>query len=81
MQYDLRAGLPLPAFIALSLYTQRHTWHVELEAVHCFQSDLQVNMQVECDFVKDTLRGDELNEIRLKLISEGTEHYPFKDDD
>ncbi len=43
--------------------------------------NLQVNMQVECDFVKDTLRGDEVNEIRLKLISEGTEAYPFKDDD
>ncbi|KAK9867426.1 hypothetical protein WJX84_008847 [Apatococcus fuscideae] len=40
-----------------------------------------VNLQVECDFVKDTLRGDELNEIRLKLVSEGTEAYPFKDDD
>ena len=43
--------------------------------------DMQVNLHVECDFVKDTLRGDELNEIRMKLISEGTEAYPFKDDD
>ena len=42
---------------------------------------MQVNLHVECDFVKDTLRGDELNEIRMKLISQGTEAYPFKDDD
>ena len=27
----------------------------------------QVNMKVECDFVKDVLRGDEVNEIRVEL--------------
>lgn len=40
-----------------------------------------VNVHVECEFVQDTLHGDETTEIRLKLISEGTEQYPFKDDD
>lgn len=40
-----------------------------------------VNMNVECFFIKDTLRGDDANEIRIRLLSQGTEAYPFKDDD
>eukprot|EP00898_Chlorokybus_atmophyticus_P002277 jgi/Chlat1/304/Chrsp1S03181 len=40
-----------------------------------------VNMKVECQFVRDVLRGDDANEIRLKLIEIVPEEYPFKDDD
>lgn len=40
-----------------------------------------VNVHVVCEFVKDTLRGDDTTEIRLKLLSEDAEQYPFKDDD
>lgn len=40
-----------------------------------------VNMEVECSFVKDALRGDDATEIRLKLIAAQPESYPFKDDD
>ncbi|KAK9817214.1 hypothetical protein WJX72_011175 [[Myrmecia] bisecta] len=40
-----------------------------------------VNINVECSFVKDMLRGDEVYEMRLKLLSHGAESYPFKDDD
>ena len=40
-----------------------------------------VNVEVECTFVKDALRGDDSTEIRLKLISATPEVYPFKDDD
>ncbi|EFN52425.1 hypothetical protein CHLNCDRAFT_138928 [Chlorella variabilis] len=40
-----------------------------------------VNMDVECAFVRDVLRGDDVYEIRLKLLSSSTEAYPFKDDD
>lgn len=42
---------------------------------------MQVNMDVECSFVKDMLRGDDVYEMRLKLLSSSTESYPFKDDD
>ncbi len=42
---------------------------------------LQVNMDVECSFVRDVLRGDDVYEMRLKLLSSSTEAYPFKDDD
>lgn len=38
-------------------------------------------MDVECAFVRDVLRGDDVYEIRLKLLSSSTEAYPFKDDD
>jgi hypothetical protein len=38
-------------------------------------------MEVDCTFVKDMLRGDEVNEMRLKLISSSPEVYPFKDDE
>jgi len=40
-----------------------------------------VNVHVVCEFVQDTLHGDETTEIRLKLVSEDTEQYPFKDDE
>lgn len=40
-----------------------------------------VNIQVECFFLKDVLRGDDTTEIRLKLIGAQPEQYPFKDDD
>lgn len=40
-----------------------------------------VNMNVACHFVRDVLWGDEVSEIRLKLLSQAPENYPFKDDD
>jgi hypothetical protein len=40
-----------------------------------------VNMEVECEFVKDTLCGDDANEMRLRLVAARPEQYPFKDDD
>lgn len=40
-----------------------------------------VNINVECQFVKDALRGDEVYELRLRLVSQNAEAYPFKDDD
>ncbi len=40
-----------------------------------------VNIEVECSFIKDALRGDDSTEIKLKLLSAPTEQYPFKDDD
>jgi hypothetical protein len=42
---------------------------------------LQVNMMTEVTFLKDVLRGDEHYEIRLKLLNQSPENYPFKDDD
>jgi hypothetical protein len=38
-------------------------------------------MDVECRFVRDMLQGDEVYEMRLKLLSSSNEAYPFKDDD
>jgi hypothetical protein len=40
-----------------------------------------VNIEVECEFVKDALRGDDTTEMRLKLVAAHAEQYPFKDDD
>ncbi|KAL4422528.1 hypothetical protein ABPG75_008725 [Micractinium tetrahymenae] len=40
-----------------------------------------VNMDVECTFVRDVLQGDDVYEMRLKLLSSSPETYPFKDDD
>ena len=42
---------------------------------------MQVNLNVTCHFVQDVLWDDPVSELRLKLISAGTENYPFKDDD
>lgn len=41
----------------------------------------QVNINVSCSFVKDVLRGDDVSELRLKLLSQMHETYPYKDDD
>jgi hypothetical protein len=41
----------------------------------------QVNMEVECRWVGDMLRGDEAYELRLKLKEHRDERFPFKDDD
>eukprot|EP00240_Pyramimonas_obovata_P006888 CAMPEP_0118921036 /NCGR_PEP_ID=MMETSP1169-20130426/433_1 /TAXON_ID=36882 /ORGANISM="Pyramimonas obovata, Strain CCMP722" /LENGTH=177 /DNA_ID=CAMNT_0006861685 /DNA_START=115 /DNA_END=648 /DNA_ORIENTATION=+ len=40
-----------------------------------------VNMKVESWFVQDTLKGDEVNEIRLRLLEVVQDEYPFKDDE
>lgn len=40
-----------------------------------------VNIEADCSFIKDALRGDDSTEIKLKFISAPTEQYPFKDDD
>lgn len=38
-------------------------------------------MDAECTFVKDMLRGDDVYEMRMRLVSAAPESYPFKDDD
>jgi hypothetical protein len=39
-----------------------------------------VQMQVECKFVKDILRGDDTNEIKVGLVKMLTEEIPVGDD-
>jgi hypothetical protein len=36
---------------------------------------------VSCTLAKDVLRGDDVSELRLRLLSASPETYPFKDDD
>jgi hypothetical protein len=38
-------------------------------------------MDVDCRFVQDMLKGDEVYELRLTLREHGDEAFPFKDDD
>ncbi|BBN04638.1 trafficking protein particle complex subunit 3 [Marchantia polymorpha subsp. ruderalis] len=40
-----------------------------------------VSMRTEVKFVKDILRGDDAYEMRLKLLEQVPEEYPYKDDD
>ncbi|EIE20894.1 TRAPP I complex [Coccomyxa subellipsoidea C-169] len=40
-----------------------------------------VNITVSCSFVKDVLRGDDVSELRLKLLSQMHEIYPYREDD
>lgn len=42
---------------------------------------LQVNIEVDCRFVQDMIKGDECYELRLCLKDHKDESYPFKDDD
>lgn len=42
---------------------------------------VQVNINVECTFVKDMLRGDDAYEMRLKYLAQNAEQYPYKEDD
>lgn len=40
-----------------------------------------MSINTECSFVRDVLRGSDVSELRLKLLSLNKEDYPFKDDD
>lgn len=40
-----------------------------------------MNINVECKFVKDMLRGDDAYEMRLKFLAQNAEQYPYKEDD
>ena len=40
----------------------------------------QVNIDVECTWVRDMLRGDDAYEMRLKMLASHNESYPFKDE-
>jgi len=51
----------------------------KLSAAHAVA--LQVKINVECRFVRDVLRGDDVTEMRVKLISAPPETYPYQDDD
>ena len=42
---------------------------------------VQVNINASCNFVKDILRGDDVSEMRLKLLSQKSEVYPYTEDD
>jgi hypothetical protein len=42
---------------------------------------LQVNIMVECAFVKDVLKGDDLYELRLKFLTRNAETYPYREED
>lgn len=42
---------------------------------------VQVSMRTEVKFVKDMLRGDDVFEIRLKLLEQMPEEYPYKNDE
>lgn len=42
---------------------------------------LQVNMDVECWFVQDMLKGADCYELRLRLKEHRDESFPFKDDE
>ena len=71
--------------------------HSEIEATCCDQAGevlyrecythrelpllTQVNINASCHFVKDVLRGDDVSEMRLKLLSQKSEVYPYTEDD
>ena len=38
-------------------------------------------MRTEVRWVRDVLRGDDAYEIRLKLLKQVAEEYPYKDDE
>mmetsp|Transcript_10593 Transcript_10593/g.19372 ORF Transcript_10593/g.19372 Transcript_10593/m.19372 type:complete len:183 (-) Transcript_10593:173-721(-) len=40
-----------------------------------------INVDVECAWLQDMLKGDDCNEVRLKLKEYRNENFPYKDDD
>jgi len=41
----------------------------------------QVSMKTEVTWVRDMLHGDDAYELRLKLLKQVPEEYPYKDDE
>lgn len=41
----------------------------------------QVSMKTEVNWVRDMLRGDDAYELRVKLLKQVPEEYPYKDDE
>lgn len=37
-------------------------------------------MKVECHYVKDVLKGDDVSELRIKLLAQSAEINPIKDE-
>ena len=48
---------------------------------HVLFSAVQVNINASCSFAKDVLRGDDVSEMHLKLLSQKSEVYPYTEDD
>lgn len=46
-----------------------------------YRGQAQVNIDAECSFVRDSLRGDDATELRLTFVAAAPEAYPYKDDD
>jgi len=42
---------------------------------------LQVSLRVQASIERDVLKGDDVTEIRLRLLEQIPEEYPFKDDE
>ena len=40
-----------------------------------------VNVEASCDLMRDTAKGDDATELRLRFVTAKLEQYPFKDDD
>ena len=41
----------------------------------------QVSMKAEVTWLRDTLRGDDVFELQVKLLKQVPEEYPYKDDE
>mmetsp|Transcript_19511 Transcript_19511/g.32800 ORF Transcript_19511/g.32800 Transcript_19511/m.32800 type:complete len:186 (+) Transcript_19511:141-698(+) len=71
---------PMDDFVELPEQYQRLSYSSMLCGV--FRGALEmVNMRVESWFVQDKLKGDEVYEIRLRLVEAMQDEYPFKDDE
>jgi len=52
---------------------------VNFEVILCCW--FQVSMKTEVTWVRDMLHGDDAYELRLKLLKQVPEEYPYKDDE
>mmetsp|Transcript_26330 Transcript_26330/g.67061 ORF Transcript_26330/g.67061 Transcript_26330/m.67061 type:complete len:188 (+) Transcript_26330:79-642(+) len=71
---------PLTDFVELPEDLVNKLWYSNIYCGVIRGALEMVMLKVECTFMKDALRGDNSTEIRVKLVEEMAEEYPFKDD-
>ena len=73
--FSLQYEDPLAEFVMLPMHLQQSLWYSNLICGVIKGALEKINVNVECEFKKDKLRGNDTNEIRVTLIEMVKDKY------